>query len=692
MGNAVRIGFLMIAVWFANPALAQRPLPQVLPQHTESAAPMLGADSLITNAIGRGGRSLSGLWAIIVDPSSIGDRSAVSPALPGQSFFNDKQNPPPMDLVEYRFSDEVTLSVPGDWNSQAERLFFYQGPVWYRRKFDAPTTQGRHFLHFGAANHTATVYLNGKMLARHEGGFTPFDVEVTDALRPGPNSLVVKVDNTATPTTVPADKTDWLNRGGLTRDVLLLSVPRAFVRQYDLALVDREKRLIRVRVQADGAQAGQKVKVSLPALRRSVALTLSADGRSEALFSASVSLWEPGSPKLYDVELTLGDDRVRDRIGFRTIETRGSDILLNGKPIFLKGISSQEESPLHLGRARGREDADAIIGLAQELGANFIRLGQYPNDEHMARVADERGLLVWEEIPVFWTMAWRNPATLDSAKAQLAEVVTRDRNRASVVLWSIGNETPMSDERLTFMRALAAEARRLDQTRLITSALLGDPRKTLGNYVQLLAARLLKKPDTPADQRAKVAAFLKATLGHDPTAADLERLSQATEIVVDDPIGNDVDVLAYNEYFGWYYPPAIAAVLGIDETTARRLELEVMPELKIGTAFDKPFVITEFGADATPGFVGNEETLFSEAYQARLFQQQLKMLANSPRLRGISPWVLRDFQTPLRPHPEYQRYWNRKGLVAANGSRKMAFDVVRAFYARSGTLESPFKP
>jgi len=182
-------------------------------------------------------------------------------------------------------------------------------------------------------------------------------------------------------------------------------------------------------------------------------------------------LWSTEHPKLYDVSLSSGGDTVHDQIGFRTIEVQGHTVLLNGKPIFLRGVSMHEEAPFRDGRAFSPEDAQTLLSWARDLGCNFIRFAHYPHNENEIRLADRMGLLIWSEIPVYWDIDWQNPATLVVAESQLREMIARDHNRASVIFWSMSNETPVSPERTTFIKQLAQDARELDSTRLITSAL-----------------------------------------------------------------------------------------------------------------------------------------------------------------------------------------------------------------------------
>ncbi|HYD43411.1 MAG TPA: glycoside hydrolase family 2 TIM barrel-domain containing protein [Anaeromyxobacter sp.] len=460
---------------------------------------------LIQNVFARSAQSLAGDWRVIVDPYDNGYLDYRGQPLATDGYFADRKPASKSDRIEYDFDRSETLRVPGDWNSQRPELFLYEGTVWYRTRFDAGAAGGRRrFLRFGAANYEARVWLNGTFAGSHRGGFTPFDVEVTSLLRQGSNSLVVMVNDMRRREGVPTLNTDWWNYGGLTRDVLLVDVPETFVRDWALHLAPEDPRRITGWVQLDGPTRRQPVVVRLPGLGLAVRVQTDAEGFARVELEApSIERWTPERPRLHDVELQCDTDRVVDRIGFRTIEVRGGEILLNGAPVFLRGISVHEQAPRREGRACGPADARTLLGWAQELGANFVRLSHYPHDEHTVRLADELGLLVWEEIPVYWTIAWDDPDTLENARTQLTELVTRDRNRASVVLWSVGNETPPTEARLRFMRELVRTARALDPTRLVSAAL----------------------------ERQEVHPLLQR---------------------VDDPLGADLDVLGCNEYLGWY--------------------------------------------------------------------------------------------------------------------------------------------
>ncbi len=599
----------------------------------DGAAVAAPAATALDFAPSREGVSLNGRWHTIVDPYENGFYDyRQQPRAHG--YFDDAPPATKSDLVEYDFARSPTLDVPGDWNSQRPELLYYEGTIWYERRFDwapkdtkTPAAGTRVFLQFGAAAQRAIVWLNGQRLGEHEGGFTPFAFEVTGRLRPLGNSLVVKVDNTRRADAIPTVNTDWWNYGGLTRDVRLIEAPPVFVRSARVQLDPADAGRIVAVVALDGAPRRQEVAIEIPEAHVRATATTDAVGRAAFSFPARLALWSPESPRLYDVVIHAGGDRVRDRIGFRTIAVRGAELLLNGRPIFLRGVALHEEALGRGGRATTRADDEALLGLARELGCNFVRLAHYPHNDEMTRAADRLGLLVWSEIPVYWTIAWTNAATLANARQQLAEMIARDQNRASVILWSVANETPITDARTRFLRRLVDDAHAADSTRLVTAA-----------------------------------------LEHHYAAGEGGGAGAAT-VIVDDPLGAALDVVGLNEYVGWYD--------GLPGKCDR---------LTWRSAYAKPLVVSELGADAKAGLHGDELTRFTEEYQASFYRHQLAMLQSIPTLRGMSPWILVDFRSPRRPLPGVQDGWNRKGLVASDGTKKQAFWIVRdAYRARAAS-------
>lgn len=617
-----------------------------LVDHLRSVARNTGAppQPLLQNARERERVSLDGTWQAVIDPYARGELGGLAArALEPTS---------PSDLAEFSFANGLTLEVPGDWNTQDPRLVFYQGVVWYKRLFDwQPRVGERVFLHFGAANYRASIYLNGLLVGEHEGGFTPFNFDVSEGLHAGENLLVVMVDNRRGADDVPTPMTDWHNYGGLTREVSVLRVPEVFVRSWQIGLSADGSR-IEGWVEPVGIEVGAAVELAVPELGIEESFAVGTDGRAVVSVEALPERWSPENPKLYDVELRAGGDRVRDRIGFRTIAVEGGEILLNGEPIFLRGISIHEERPLGGGRIHSEAQAATTLGWAQELGANFVRLAHYPHDEFMPRLADRMGLLVWEEIPVYWQIDFENPTTRLRAERQLGELIERDRNRASVILWSLANETPEGEARDAFLQALADLARAEDPTRLVTAALLTGTDALTGFLFW---------------------GYLPAVAGMDTTPWVFD---------VQDPLAEMVDVPALNEYFGWYYSGALAMLLPWSSHHMRRVMLDGMESIEIRTPLGKPLIVSEFGAGAKAGMhaPAGELAVYTEEYQALVYERQLAMLAKQPQLRGISPWILKDFRAPLRMYQGVQDYWNRKGLVSERGEKKLAFHVLRDRY------------
>src|SRR5882724_2120784 len=319
----------------------------------------------------------------------------------------------------------------------------------------------------------------------HEGGFTPFDFEITDRVRAHGNFLVLRINDSRGKDQVPTINTDWWNYGGITRPVTLVEVPETFIQDYFVQLEKGTTRQITGWLQLNGPSLQQKVTIRIPEVGLSKTFQTDSGGRAEFSFSADLTLWSPENPRLYSVEIAGETEQVMERIGFRSIEVRKTDILLNGKPVFLRGISLHEESPVLAGRAWTDDDARTLLTWAKELGCNFVRLAHYPHNESMLRTADLMGVLVWGEVPVYWTIQWENPSTLHSAENQLNAMIARDHNRAALIIYSVANETPVSDARNHFLRQLIQDAHSADPTRLVSAA-LQNGETVEGNHFHIL--------------------------------------------------------------------------------------------------------------------------------------------------------------------------------------------------------------
>ncbi|RHW18986.1 beta-glucuronidase [Sphingomonas gilva] len=608
-----RIGLVLAGLAMAAPASAQ----------AEGAAPA----PVLVSADLREHLSLDGAWHWSVDPFRDGV-AGFHGGPPGAStnrwadtIAADVEARDPRALFEFDMQRSPITHLPGSWIGHAPEMRHYQGLVWYQRTFDLPAVpRGRRvFLRFGAADYAAAVYLNGKEVGRHAGGFTPFAFDVTATLRPGGNQITVGVDSARTAESVPPPVTDWETYGGITRPVTLVTVPETYVDDAWIRLTRDGRIAASVRLDGPGA-ADMPVRVRIAELGLTITGRTDASGAWEGGAAAPPALerWSPERPKLYDVRVEAGKDVLPDHIGFRTVEVRGQDIVLNGEPVFLRGISLHEEE-LGADPVRAMTPAAAralLTEIKQGLNGNFVRLAHYPHNEVMTRMADELGLIVWSEVPVYWQVDWESAETLAGARAMLRENILRDRNRASIMLWSVANETPVGEARNRFLRTLIGDVRALDGSRLVTAALLSR-----------------------RDGRINT---------------------------IDDPLAGDLDVMAVNTYNGWYSGDPLASLPGLEWRTELR----------------KPLIFSEFGAGALAGYhdAAANPHKFSEEYQAEYYRRTLEMAAKVPSLRGLSPWLLKDFRSPRRQHPVYQQGWNRKGLISPTGARKQAFGVLAEHY------------
>jgi beta-glucuronidase len=586
---------------WAAPALSQQPL-----------------TTLLVDVDRRVSTSLNGDWHYLVDPGAVGLFSG------GDKLRDDgyASNRHPIILgertgysEEYDFQHAPTLKVPGDWNTQDPNLFRYEGVLWYQRDFTyQPKPHTRTFLHIGAANYRSYVWVNAKRICQHEGGFTPFDCEVTAALKPGNNFVVIAVDSTRLVDGIPSVHVDWFNYGGLTRDVSLVDMPEAFVDDFDVHLKRGTTNELTGYVHVEGGTEGELVNINVPEAGAVATARTDSSGRASFDVQAkSLSLWSPENPKLYKVQIEAGSDQLNDEIGFREIRVEGTRILLNGKSIFLRGANEHAEAPGRTGRAATDKDIETIFGYLQDLNANFVRLCHYPHDERMTRMADRKGIMVWSEIPLWQHISFDQPSVYAKAQIMLQEMIRRDRNKASVILWSVANETPDNATRTEFLKNLVSDARRLDDTRLVTAALL-QPR------------------------------------------------NEGKTKILTDPLAQALDVVGMNEYVGWYtYTPEQADDIKFD-----------LPQ--------KPIIVSEFGAEAKAGNHGDKSQRWTEESQVNFFEHNFLMLSKIPQARGFALWILADFRSPTRNIPGLQDGFNRKGLIAEDGTKKQAFYYVQKIY------------
>ncbi|MDR0483962.1 MAG: glycoside hydrolase family 2 [Alphaproteobacteria bacterium] len=443
--------------------------------------------------ISRKTESLNGLWQYGIDQY---DSCLRNKWFEEKKFDEDGRAFP----LDYSFETWETMPIPSSWNIHNDKLFLYEGSMVFTREFSYENHgEERVFIKFGATNYRAIIIVNQTYLGTHIGGSTPFTVEITHLLKKQ-NRILVVVNNTRRPENIPMDNTDWFNYGGIYRDVEIIRLPKNFIKHYSVQLIPNSNfKEISASLIVDGTKS-VVAKLRIPELNITTEIPIT-NGKGEITISANPNLWSPDSPKLYDVALEFEGDKITDKIGFREIKVSERNILLNGKEIFLKGISCHEESKLN-GKAVSEDEIRENYAIAKEMGCNFMRLAHYPHTAKAAMIADEVGLLLWEEIPVYWAIQFDNPTTYADAENQLTELINRDNNRASVIIWGVGNENADTDSRLNFMGKLADKAHELDKTRLVSAACLVD----------------------------------------------------LVELRINDRLAEKIDVIGINEYYGWYEP------------------------------------------------------------------------------------------------------------------------------------------
>jgi beta-glucuronidase len=464
----------------------------------------LDASNLI-NIAGRETESLNGKWNFAAD---LYDTCRRAHWYKSKRFNSDGREFP----LDFDWEGWDRIKVPASWNLEKPELHYFEGSGLYTRTFRyIPKTSGeRLLLRFEGAAYRTTVFLNGKIIGTHDGASTPFNADISDVVETE-NRIVVVADARRSPVRIPTDNTDWFNYGGIYRDVYLVRVPPIFIKDWFVRLAPDgtfSTILADVTVASavnDQAQVNGVAHLKIPELSIKQEIVIK-EGRGEAEISAKPELWSLERPKLYDVSVSFnsgGDmgDVVNDRIGFREIKAKGHEIFLNGKKIFLRGVCVHEDH-FALGKTTTEEIIRQTIRDLKEMNGIYLRLAHYPHDARFARIADEEGVLLWEEVPVYWAVAFDNPGTYADAENQLSELVLRDRNRASVIIWSVGNENADSDSRLAFMSKLAQKAKALDGSRLVSAACL---------------------------------------INHE-------------KLQIQDRLVDFLDVIGINEYYGWYDP------------------------------------------------------------------------------------------------------------------------------------------
>lgn len=556
-------------------------------------------------------RLLNGLWDIVTDPGDIGRN---------ETWFECFPKP------------ERQLYVPSCWNNEIG-LYDYHGIIWYRTRFETlHDTHLRLICH--AVMHHGEVYLDGRLLGKHFGGFTPFSFVIPDVSK-GVHQLVIRVDSTVDWQTLPTDIADWYSYGGIYRSVELQELPDVFIERMkiDYDLKDNEAALnIEVKLSSlatDVKEILLCVRVeetvigeSLIAVRAGKSVSVPFEG-----VLREVKRWHLGNPELYFITASTGEDDLIDRTGFRTIETASGKILLNGEIIYLQGVNRHEEHP-EWGFAVPPKLMLKDLQILKDMGCNIVRGSHYPQSKYWLDLLDENGIAFWEEIPMWgYSMSVEtlsDPLFRDRGVFMIQEMIERDYHHPSILLWGAHNEI--------------------------------DTRTQAGYEVTELFTSTIRSMDTS------------------------RLVCYATIHPTDDIVMPFFDVIGINQYYGWY-EGEVSGFRGMLDKFYQQAE-------SLG-AGDRPVIMSEFGAAGIYGDTGWEPRLFSEDYQADTLRESLKLFREDPKIVGTIIWQFADIRVDLRSDRNYfrdrARSFNNKGLVNEYRKPKLAYRVVRDMFRSPGS-------
>ncbi|PSL38710.1 beta-glucuronidase [Labedella gwakjiensis] len=556
-------------------------------------------------------RSLDGLWSFALD-SEVGDEPwrGRLPAI--------RQAPVPASYNDVFADAEIRDHI---------------GVAWYQREFVVPSTwTGRRIvLRFDAVTHTGTVFVGDEQVAHHEGGYTPFEVDVTELAAPGTAVVVtVAVDNRLTSATVPPGEVgtaadgkptqlyrhDFFNYAGIHRSVHLIATSPAHIDDVSVTTTRESDGSARVHYTVDTVGDGDVSVVLRDEDRREVA---AAAGASGTLTVTDPNLWQPGAAYLYELEVSMGDGADADSytlpVGIRTVEVRGQQFLINDEPFYFTGFGKHEDAPF---RGKGHDDVLLVhdFALLDWIGANSFRTSHYPYAEEVLEYADRHGIVVIDETaavgmninmaggilggarkPTF-SPETMSDVTRDATAQGIRELIARDKNHPSVVMWCIANEPASAEQGAReYFEPLVELTRELDPTRPVTFANQGDARFDNDLIVDLF------------------------------------------------------DVICLNRYFGWYQQTGDLA----------RAEVELEKEL-LGWAatYDKPIVMTEYGVDTVAGLHQAVPSPWSEEYQIDFLEMYHRVFDRIPAVTGEQIWNFADFQT-------------KAGIIRVDGNKKGVF-------------------
>jgi beta-glucuronidase len=541
--------------------------------------------------------SLSGIWKFKKDTLEVGEK---------ENWQNGLKN-------------TRSIAVPGSWNDQFTDNRDYLGMAWYEKETFVPNTwQGQHiFLRVGSANYAAKIWINGVALGKHEGGHLPFAFDISSQIKWGAsNRITIQIENILKPSRVPTGGAvsgglfasnpkanfDFFPYAGLNRDVVLFTTPSvANIKDITTKTTFLATNgTIDLEVEQEGKATKGMVVVSGNGKTYNVPFSFSGNFANVKVQIPDVRLWSVEDPFLYHVEVTISDaktnlDHYSLETGIRTITANEKQVLLNGKPVFLKGFGKHEDFPIF-----GRGTANPVIvkdyALLKWVGANSYRTSHYPYDEEYMRMADREGILIIDEIPAVGLYFQGDTTELKlrqiQCKKYINELITRDKNHTSVVMWSVANEPFPPNINLSASGVKAA-----------------DP-KSIVLFKEMFD--LVKKNDPTR------LAVLVGVMG-----GPIEWLGLS-------------DVVCINRYWGWYTNP------GDIKTGAEMLSKELDD---LHSKLKKPIIITEFGADTQAGLHAEEPEMFTEEYQTAFIKAYLDVADSKDYMAGMHVWAFADFKT-----------------------------------------------
>lgn len=551
-------------------------------------------------------------------------------------FWNFKVEEQPIDPAQ-PLANSITMAVPASFNDQVidQQIRNHDGYFWYQTTFNVSKMQlaQRNVLRFGSVTHEATVYVNGKQVGHHQGGFTPFEIELDGQIHPGENDLKVRVSNLLSNKTIPVGKLteengnyhvdpnfDFFNYAGIHRPVKLYTTSR--MAHIDEIVVKYDTDLKQTTVNPEVRVTGDFDQVVAEILDEDGNRIERVQGNSlneiQKMVISDTHLWQPMNAYLYRLKISLLAeseliDTYTQEFGVRKVEVKDAGVYINDQPIYLKGFGRHEDFPI-IGKGMNRAVINHDHQTMKWMHANAFRTSHYPYSEEEMRLADRDGFLVIDEVPAVGLYAgfsvsmmgqkaantWKTMQTMDAHKQVIQETITRDQNHPSVIMWSVANEPASQQEGAhEYFKEITDYTRQLDW-----------------QHLPLVAPKIAS-----------------ATVDVDLT-------------------GDLFDVIALNRYYGWY----------IDFNDLAQAKSDLMTELqKWHRKFpDKPILFTEFGADTLSGMHSINREPYSEEYQHDYYQMNFDVFDQCDFVCGELLWNFADFATPA-------------GLIRVDGNKKGIF-------------------